>query len=186
MKIVTTLGDTATMTVVAVLATAILLVLRQPRLAMLVGAGSLVGYGLMVGLKHAIGRERPPSEGRLLEIDTFSMPSGHAMMATIIFGLIAVAAYQASSWVRSHRWVFGAAPVLAVAIGWSRVYLGVHWMTDVLAGWLLGAAFVAASTYVVLRRGRPAQPDSHAGSPIAAETPQNSRTRPHRDRRDRS
>jgi membrane-associated phospholipid phosphatase len=176
MKIVTTLGDTITMTLVAVLATVALLVLRHTRSALLVGAGSLIGYGLMVGLKHLIGRERPPAEGRLLDIDTFSMPSGHAMMATIIYGLIAVAGYHSSSWVRAHRLVLLAAPVLAVAIGWSRVYLGVHWMTDVVAGWFLGMVFVASASYLVFRTNRPGRRGFLAGSPTAAETPQSSRT----------
>lgn len=176
MKVVTTLGDTVTLTLVAVLATIALLVLRQARSAVLVGAGSLIGYGLMVGLKHLIGRERPPAEARLLDIDTFSMPSGHAMMATIVYGLIAVAGYHSSSWVRAHRLVLVAAPVLAVAIGWSRVYLGVHWMTDVVAGWLLGVVFVASATYVVFRTDRLGRRGSLAGSPTVAGTPQSSRT----------
>ncbi|PVY28529.1 undecaprenyl-diphosphatase [Williamsia muralis] len=176
MKVVTTLGDTVTMTLVAVLATTTLLVLRRVRSAVLVGAGSLIGYGLMVGLKHLIGRERPPAEARLLDIDTFSMPSGHAMMATIVYGLIAVAGYHSSSWVRAHRLVLVAAPVLAVAIGWSRVYLGVHWMTDVVTGWLLGVVFVASATYVVFRTDRLGRRGSLAGSPTVAGTPQSSRT----------
>ena len=176
MKVVTTLGDTITLTLVAVAVTIALLVLRQTRSAVLVGAGSLIGYGLMVGLKHLIGRERPPAEARLLDIDTFSMPSGHAMMATIIYGLIAVAGYHSSAWVRAHRLVLLVAPVLAVAIGWSRVYLGVHWMTDVVAGWLLGVVFVASATYAVFRTDRPGRRDSLAGSPTAGGTPQSSRT----------
>ena len=176
MKVVTTLGDTITMTLVAVAVTITLLVLRQTRSAVLVGAGSLIGYGLMVGLKHLFGRERPPAEARLLDIDTFSMPSGHAMMATIIYGLIAVAGHHSSSWVRAHRLVLLVAPVLAVAIGWSRVYLGVHWMTDVVAGWLLGVVFVASATYVVFRTDRLGRRGSLAGSPTVAETPQSSRT----------
>ena len=186
MKIVTTLGDTVTMTLVAVLATITLLVLRHVRSAVLVGAGSLVGYGLMVGLKHLIGRERPAEEARLLDIDTFSMPSGHAMMATIIYGLIAVAGYHSSSWVRAHRLVLLAAPVLAVAIGWSRVYLGVHWMTDVVTGWLLGVVFVASATYLAFRTDRPERRGSLDGSPSAVETPQSSRTNPRPGPPDRS
>ena len=186
MKIVTTLGDTVTLTLVAVLATIALLVLRQARSAVLVGAGSLIAYGLMVGLKHLIGRERPPAKARLLDIDTFSMPSGHAMMATIVYGLIAVAAYHSSSWVRAHRLVLLVAPALAVSIGWSRVYLGVHWMTDVVTGWLLGVVFVASATYLAFRTDRPERRGSLDGSPSAVETPQSSRTNPRPGPPDRS
>lgn len=176
MKTVTVLGDTVTTTLVAVLVTIALLALRQTRAAVLVGAGSLIGYGLMVALKHLVGRQRPPAEAGLLDIDTFSMPSGHAMTATIVYGLIAVAGYHGSSWVRAHRLVLLVAPVLAMAIGWSRVYLGVHWMTDVVAGWLLGVVFVASATYLMLRTDRPGRPGSLAGSPTAAGTPRSSRT----------
>lgn len=186
MKVVTTLGDTVTLTVVAVLVTIALLMLRQARSAVLVGAGSLIGYGLMVGLKHLIGRERPPAEARLLDIDTFSMPSGHAMMATIVYGLIAVAGYHSSSWVRAHRLVLLVAPALAVSIGWSRVYLGVHWMTDVVTGWLLGVVFVASATYLAFRTDRPERRGSLDGSPSAVETPQSSRTNPRPGPPDRS
>jgi undecaprenyl-diphosphatase len=186
MKMVTTLGDTVTLTIVAVLATAAFCVLRQPRLAVLVGAGSLIGYGLMVGLKHLIGRDRPPSGDRLLQIETFSMPSGHAMMSTVVYGLMAVAGYQGTRWVRTHRWVLAAAPILAVAIGWSRVYLGVHWMTDVIAGWVIGVLYVAAASWLLLSTSRPARHDSHAGSPSAAESPQNNRKPLPRGRPDKS
>jgi undecaprenyl-diphosphatase len=176
MKVLTTLGNTVTLSVVVIATVVVFSTLRQPRLAVLVGVGSVIGYGAMVGLKHVIGRDRPPSGDRLLEIETYSMPSGHAMMSTVVYGLIAVAAYQGSIWVRTHRWVLPAAPILAAAIGWSRVYLGVHWLTDVIAGWIIGVIYVAAASWLVLRSGRPAPHDSRAAPPTAAETPQNNRT----------
>jgi undecaprenyl-diphosphatase len=176
MHVLTTLGNTVTLTMVVIVTMVVFSRVRHPRLAMLVGVGSVIAYGLMVGLKHVIGRDRPPSGDRLLEIETYSMPSGHAMMSTVVYGLVAVAAYQGSTWVRTHRWVLMAAPILTLAIGWTRVYLGVHWLTDVIAGWLIGVIYVAAASWLALRSGRPARRDSRAGPPTAAETPHNNRT----------
>lgn len=176
MRAVTTLGNTATLTVVALVAGVVLAGLRQWRLAVLVSLGSLVAAGIMVGLKNVFERPRPPIPDRLVDLSTYSFPSGHAMSSTVVYGLIAVAAYRCSGWVRVHRWILALAPLLAVAIGITRVYLGAHWMTDVLAGWTLGAIYVAAATWLVLRTDPVARPDSHAAPPTSAGTPRSSRT----------
>lgn len=175
MKAITTLGNTATLTVVALLAAMVLAGLRQWRLSLLVSLGSLVAGAIMVGLKNLFERQRPPSPDRMVDLSTFSFPSGHAMSSTVVYGLIAVAAYRCSGWVRAHRWVLAAAPLLAVAIGVTRVYLAAHWMTDVLAGWTFGVIYVAAASWLVLRTDPAAPPGSRAEPPTSAVTPRNSR-----------
>ena len=76
---------------------------------------------------------------------SFSFPSGHALISLVFFGMLAFLAVLS---VR-HRLLKGAmvaASAVAVAtVGFSRIYLGVHWMTDVLASWALGAAWLSAS-----------------------------------------
>ncbi|MGC4962653.1 phosphatase PAP2 family protein [Gordonia sp. DT218] len=146
--VVTATGNTLVLTTVVVVVVLGLVAIRAYPEAVLVGAGSAVGYLAMVGLKHLFGRPRPPTVDRLLDIDTYSFPSGHAMMSTIVFGLLAAAAFRLSAWVRAHRFVLAIAPIWAIAIGCSRVYLGVHWTTDVLAGWLIGAAWVAGCVWL--------------------------------------
>ncbi|MGC4935681.1 phosphatase PAP2 family protein [Gordonia sp. DT30] len=152
---VTFLGNTLTLTILCVVVAVALLMRRRVDEAVLLVVGSLLGWVIMVALKDVVGRDRPPASGRLLHIESFSFPSGHAMMSMVVYCLLAVVAYRSSSWVRHHDWVLIAAPLLSMAIGITRVYLGVHWATDVLAGWMCGALWVLvcvwASTRIALR-----------------------------------
>lgn len=147
-RVVTFFGNTITLTILVVAVVAGLLVRRQVSTAVLVGLGALSGYVVMVAVKPAVGRARPPEVDRLLVIATQSFPSGHAMMSTICYGLFGVAAWHLSPWVRSHRWVLVAVPVAAVLIGCSRIYLGVHWFTDVVAGWAFGSIWLVLCVLV--------------------------------------
>lgn len=123
--------------------------------AAVVGAAPLLAVVLFNAIKQIVHRSRP--EGRLLLREvTFSFPSGHAAVSAAAFGTLA--------WVlaREGRLSRGAAVILAVVpplfIGLSRVYLNVHWATDVLAGWCVGVAIwaFAAGAYEWdrSRRGR--------------------------------
>ena len=136
-------GSTLTLTLIVITAAAVFALFRHWRSAAMVLLGSLTAYLVMIGLKGAIDRDRPPSADRLTHVAYQSMPSGHAMMSAVVFGLIAVGLFRASAWIRAHPDVLLVAPLLAVAIGLSRVYLGVHWMSDVVVGWVFGALWIA-------------------------------------------
>ena len=130
-------------------------------LAALISLGGISGYIVMVLLKHAFGRERPPVGDRLLDIGTLSFPSGHAMLSVIVLGLSGYICYQLYPWVRENRAVLAVVPVLILLIGLSRVYLGVHWLSDVLFGWVFGAFWVGVCLFGLLQlaswiRRRPA------------------------------
>ncbi|WHU47995.1 phosphatase PAP2 family protein [Gordonia sp. L191] len=157
--VVTFFGNSLTMTVICTVVVVWLMIRRHVDEAVLLTVGSLVGAAVMVTFKHVVARSRPPVTDRLLHIESYSFPSGHAMMSMVVFCLLAVVAYRLSPWVRGHRWVLLAAPALSFAIGVTRVYLGVHWTTDVLAGWACGALWVLlcvwASTRVTVRRNGP-------------------------------
>lgn len=156
-EVVTLLGNTVTMAVLTCVVVIALAVTRHQVDAVYVGAGVLFGYALMQALKYSFARDRPPVEDRLLNIDTFSYPSGHAMMTMVVFGLFAVAAYRCSAWVRDHRSILVIAPALSILVGLTRVQLAVHWPTDVVSGWLFGAIWVALCTWILLRyESRPA------------------------------
>lgn len=150
-EVVTVLGNTVTMLMLTCAVVVTLAVTRHRVDAVFVGAGVLFGYGLMQALKYSFARDRPPVEDRLLNIDTFSFPSGHAMMTMVVFGLFAVAAFRSSPWVRAHRWILVIAPVLSILVGLTRIQLAVHWATDVVAGWLFGAIWVVFCTWILLR-----------------------------------
>lgn len=148
---ITVLGNTLTLTAICVVAVVGLLIGKHVREAVLLGVGSLAGATVMVALKHLFARSRPPVPDRLLHIESYSFPSGHAMMSMVVYCLLAVVAYRLVGWVRTHRWVLIAAPALATAIGLTRVYLGVHWPSDVVVGWLLGVLWVMLCTWVASR-----------------------------------
>ena len=156
--VLTVLGNTLTLTIISVVVVAALVFRGRRSEAALLGAGALSGVTVMVALKHLVARSRPPVPDRLLDIGSYSFPSGHAMMSMVVFCLLAVVAYRVSAWVREHPAVLLVAPVLSVGIGLTRVYLGVHWPSDVLAGWMFGALWVVACVWVFTRvqlRARP-------------------------------
>jgi undecaprenyl-diphosphatase len=104
-------------------------------------------------LKAGFGRPRPELVARLMEVQTPSFPSGHAMLSAI--GFLTLGALLASgSRRRRHRaYILTMAVLLTLLVGGSRVWLGVHWPSDVLAGWCLGAAW-AMGCWLALRRWR--------------------------------
>jgi membrane-associated phospholipid phosphatase len=115
-----------------------------------------VGMLLTVMLKFAFHRSRPTWDDPILMIETFGFPSGHAMAATLLYGFLA--AFGARK-VQAWRWrvlAVLAAGMLVVLIGFSRLYLGVHYLSDVLAGMAAGSAWLALCLIAVgtLRRHR--------------------------------
>lgn len=101
------------------------------------------GQVLNVVLKHTFERARPHFAEPILELTTYSFPSGHAMGSTVLYGFIAcyVARHARSWWGRVLPFVLAAAMVATVAF--SRMYLGAHYLTDVLAGAVEGCAWLA-------------------------------------------
>lgn len=139
---VTELGSTVSMGVVAAV-TVLVLWFRGRRgdaaLVAVVSAGA--GLLVMVG-KATVGRQRPPEEFRLVVETNESFPSGHALASAAIIGVLLVVFVPQ---IRSTAWraaAIGGGMLFVLAIGWSRIYLGVHWTTDVIAGWLTGVAWL--------------------------------------------
>ena len=139
-KVLTTLGSqTVLVPVVTVLALTLLWRRRFALTVSLVGVwgGAIVLYSLG---KYLVGRPRPPAEIWLVHVAGTAFPSGHATQSLATFVALAVVA---SRWLGRTHWPGVAiAVVLAAGVGWSRVYLCVHWATDVAAGWLLAAGWL--------------------------------------------
>jgi membrane-associated phospholipid phosphatase len=123
-------------------------------LAAVAGAGVLAE----IGVNHVIGRARPPVADWAGAASGASFPSGHATNATL-FALACGWAWTSRirpGWRR--RVVWAGAAVYPGLVGWSRVWLGVHWPTDVLGGWLFGLAWMAGAAAVVLSLRRDPAP----------------------------
>lgn len=147
--VLTFLGSEVVVGLAAV--TAVVLLVERGRLVHAAAvAGGMAGSAAMtVGIKLAVGRDRPPTSDRLGPIDhSSSFPSGHTLNTTVAVGLavIFLVPLVATS-VRRVALRVGAL-MIATGVGVSRVYLGYHWTTDVTASWLLALAWLVAVAVV--------------------------------------
>lgn len=101
------------------------------------------GMVLMRGLKAVFGRPRPLLELPLEQLATWSFPSGHAMNSLVTFGVLGYAAFLVVRRPVARAGILALAAALVVGVGASRVYLGAHYASDVLAGWIAGALWLA-------------------------------------------
>ena len=148
--LITTLGSTAAMALLAV-AVGAWCWARGRRAEAVLAVGAMAGASLVFTfLKNLLDRSRPPVDGRLVDVTNESLPSGHATMSFVVTGTIVVLAWAGRSALARVALVVGAAAWIG-AVGATRVYLGVHWFSDVLAGWAVGAAWLALCVTAWLR-----------------------------------
>jgi undecaprenyl-diphosphatase len=124
-----------------------------------VGAGSLISSGF----KMMVDRPRPDLVPHGSFVSTASFPSGHSMMSAVVYLTLAVMLARTSQRLRVRLYFMTIATLLTLAVGCSRVYLGVHWPTDVLAGWVLGASWAVFCAVIATWLGQSGQ--------IETETP---------------
>jgi membrane-associated phospholipid phosphatase len=165
MYVISFVGNTAMLTAYASGAVGWLVVRGQRAHAVLVTVTTLGAAVLVPLLKHVVARERPPVADRLAVETSWSYPSGHSLGSTAVLGVLAVVVAARLTRRVFRALVVSAAALLVVAIGVSRVYLGVHWPSDVLAGWLAGGLWLAFCLTLTSRwpgpHRRPPTLDSH-------------------------
>lgn len=102
-------------------------------------------------LKALFGRARPDLVTHEVAVYSASMPSGHAMMAAACLFTLAFALAHGATRSRNRAFLYVIAAGLVILVGLSRVYLGVHWPTDVAAGWCAGIAWASAAAMIYRR-----------------------------------
>lgn len=135
----------------------ILLSYGRIRATLHVLAAYIFTAGAIFSLKHLIQVPRPP--GLLVTASTFSMPSGHAaLVTTILIGFTCIISYSLPQRSRWRVIIYSIAIITVGIIGISRLYLGVHWLTDVISGWLLGSAILLLIIISYRRKSEPPLP----------------------------
>jgi membrane-associated phospholipid phosphatase len=153
---ITTVGGAVGMAALVATVLAVLITRRRFRWAAYLAITSAGGALLNQLLKFHFVRQRPDLKAAVLGAMGYSFPSGHAMSGTIILGALAyLAARSIREW-KNKSAALAALATLALAIGVSRVYLGVHWTSDVGAGFAAGLLWVTATTtgYELFRQYR--------------------------------
>lgn len=157
MRDLTALGSLGLLTLMSLAVVGFLILQGKRRTAVLVVAA--VGGGMLVSMLTKLGfdRPRPDLVPHAMQVYTASFPSSHAMMAAVTYLTLGALLARAQPRLRLKLYLIALAATLTVLVGLSRVYLGVHWPTDVLAGWTLGAAWALACWAIALwlqARGR--------------------------------
>jgi undecaprenyl-diphosphatase len=143
------LGSSAVATLVVCVAALFLVLDRRPRQALLVvGVAGIAAIGLTL-LKLGVGRERPTIVAHYEVVGGLSFPSGHTLMAAFLYPTLGMLIASNLKDRRLKIYVFAVAALLALLVGFTRVYLGVHYPSDVIGGWLLGLAFAFAAGIVI-------------------------------------
>lgn len=135
---ITTLGNGPVLTAIVLVAMVLLLLGGHRLTALVLGAAALSGSWVVDLLKAYFGRPRPTLVEHWAVVSNMSFPSGHAASSALIYLTLAALASQLMRRRAARNAIVGAAILLVGAIGASRVYLGVHWPSDVLAGWSFG------------------------------------------------
>jgi undecaprenyl-diphosphatase len=165
---VTALGGTTVISLVTLATAGYLLLAGKRRMAVLVVASIAGAVLLSFSLKFGIERPRPDLFPHGVEVYTASFPSGHATGSAATYLTLGALLARVQPQRRLKIYLMGVAVLLTLMIGVSRLYLGVHWPSDVLAGWTLGACWALLCWMVALqlqRRGAVEKPE------LAAEFP---------------
>jgi undecaprenyl-diphosphatase len=141
-------GGTVALGALAVTAAAVLALRGRRTDAVLMASAPAAGGLLDLGFKQGYARPRPPVSEHLVAVSGFSLPSGHTLDATIVLGTLAFLIVVALRGRLLRAAVVALAVAGVAAAGAARVYLGVHWATDVLTGWLLGGSWLAVCVAV--------------------------------------
>lgn len=138
---VTALGGGPVLTLATIMAAGYLIAARRAAAAVFLILTVSGGAILADLLKSQFLRPRPDLVPHLAPVSSASFPSAHAMNSAVVYLTLAAVLARTHIERRLRRYIVGAAILLVLLIGCSRIWLGVHWPSDVLAGWLVGGAW---------------------------------------------
>jgi undecaprenyl-diphosphatase len=141
MRDITSLGSASVLVLVTTGVIVYLLLVRRPGAALLMFVAVAGGQVLSSTLKVDIDRPRPELVSHLVDVASLSFPSGHAMLSAVTYLTLGSMAARALPGRTTKIYVVALAVLTTVLVGISRIYLGVHWPSDVLAGWCAGFAW---------------------------------------------
>lgn len=121
----------------------------SPRPALILAGAFLGAWAPSELMKAIVARPRPPVAVRLVVTNSWSYPSGHAAQAVAFYGCAAVLLGAATKRWSTKATIWAGSVLMIVAVGFSRLYLGVHWLTDVLGGYALGAVWLGLPLIVI-------------------------------------
>ena len=143
---ITALGGGTVLTLVTLFAVVYLAALGRYRIAALLAAVIASGAIATDLLKMFFDRARPDLVPHMVEVSSRSFPSGHSMNSALVYLTLAALVARTRTDTGIRIYLMSAALILTIMVGTSRVYLGVHWPTDVLAGWGVGALWAALAS----------------------------------------
>jgi undecaprenyl-diphosphatase len=167
---ITALGGFTILTLLTIVVVGYLLLSRKSRAALLVLTSVLGAVGFSYLLKGLFGRARPALVPHLVVVHSASFPSGHAMLSAAVYLTLGALLARLQTRLLVKAYVLICALLLSFLVGVSRVYVGVHWPTDVLAGWAAGAAWASLCWMLARRLQRrgavePPAPEAPAAAP---------------------
>lgn len=166
----TAVGGVVVLTTITLSVLGFLLIQGKRRAALFLAAGTAGALLLSLALKNSFDRPRPDVVPHLSHIMTSSFPSGHSMLSAAIYLTLGAMLARMSERKRVKLYFVSIAIVLTVLVGISRVFMGVHYPTDVLAGWSVGLAW-ALVWWLAARRlqstGKVERDVAHAEGPSA-------------------
>ena len=139
----TALGGPTVLGLVVVAVAGFLVLQTRYRTALFVVLTSISGEMVNAAMKHAFNRPRPSVVPHLREVYTTSFPSGHAMESAIVYLTLGAILMRVAERRVTKLYCLGIAMLLTILAGTSRVYLGVHYPTDVIGGWIIGFAWAS-------------------------------------------
>ena len=117
-------------------------------------AAALINMGIYKAMKHIFLRARPDVVYHLVEQGGYAFPSGHSATSMLVYGLLFYLIGKYCNNQKLKVLLQAICGILVLTVGPSRLYVGVHWATDVMAGWCVGAAVLMATVYIIERFGK--------------------------------